>query len=99
MEHLDIAARGVVFDAIFAASDMAAIGATHALQNLGRKIPDDVAIIGFDDIPAAQLVSPALTTVAQFQEQLGRRAAERANRPAGASGCSRRQSCPHRESL
>jgi DNA-binding LacI/PurR family transcriptional regulator len=61
----DLLSRNVAFDAIFAASDMAAIGAMHALQNLGRKIPDDVAIIGFDDIPAAGLSSPPLSTMRQ----------------------------------
>ncbi|MBV8907966.1 MAG: LacI family DNA-binding transcriptional regulator [Sphingomonas sp.] len=57
--------RGVPFDAIFAASDVAAIGAMHALQHAGRTIPDDVAIVGFDDIPAASLASPPLTTITQ----------------------------------
>jgi len=57
--------RGVEFDAIFAASDVAAIGAVHALQHAGRTVPDQVAIVGFDDIPAACLASPALTTITQ----------------------------------
>ena len=63
--------RGVEFDAIFAASDVAAIGAMHALQKLGRSIPDEVAIVGFDDIPAASLSSPPLTTVTQDARQAG----------------------------
>lgn len=63
--------RGVAFDAIFAASDVAAIGAMHALQSAGRKIPDEVAIIGFDDIPAANLSSPRLTTVDQDAKRAG----------------------------
>jgi DNA-binding LacI/PurR family transcriptional regulator len=57
--------RDVEFDAIFAASDVTAIGAMHALQKLGRAIPQDVAIVGFDDIPAASLSSPPLSTVTQ----------------------------------
>ena len=57
--------RGVAFDAIFAASDVTAIGAMHALQKLGRAIPQEVAIVGFDDIPAASLSSPPLSTVTQ----------------------------------
>lgn len=57
--------RGVPFDAVFAASDVAAIGAMHALQKLGRDIPGEVAIVGFDDIPAASLSSPPLSTVRQ----------------------------------
>jgi DNA-binding LacI/PurR family transcriptional regulator len=63
--------RGVEFDAIFAASDVAAIGAMHALQSLGRTIPDEVAIVGFDDIPAASLSTPRLTTVDQDARRAG----------------------------
>ena len=63
--------RGVEFDAIFAASDVAAIGAMHALQNAGRTIPQEVAIVGFDDIPAASLSSPRLTTVDQDARRAG----------------------------
>lgn len=63
--------RGVEFDAIFAASDMAAIGAIHALKNSGRVIPEDVAIVGFDDIAAAALSSPPLTTVRQDARRAG----------------------------
>jgi len=55
---------GADFDAIFAASDVAAIGAMHALQQAGRGVPE-VAVVGFDDIPAASLASPPLTTVCQ----------------------------------
>jgi DNA-binding LacI/PurR family transcriptional regulator len=58
-------ARGAPFDAIFAASDLIAIGAIRALEVHGRSIPGDVAIIGFDDIPAASLAHPPLTTVQQ----------------------------------
>ena len=62
---LELAARNVAFDAVFAASDVAAIGAMHALQQAGRSVPADVAIVGFDDIAAASLSSPPLTTVRQ----------------------------------
>jgi DNA-binding LacI/PurR family transcriptional regulator len=58
-------AGGMDFDAIFAASDVAAIGAMHALQEAGRSVPADVVVVGFDDIPAASLASPPLTTVTQ----------------------------------
>lgn len=57
--------RDVAFDAVFAACDVAAIGAMHALQRLGRSIPGEVAVVGFDDIPAAKLASPPLSTVRQ----------------------------------
>jgi DNA-binding LacI/PurR family transcriptional regulator len=67
----ELIGRGVKFDAIFAASDVAAIGAMHALQNMGRSVPGDVAIVGFDDIPAASLSSPPLTTVTQDARRAG----------------------------
>jgi DNA-binding LacI/PurR family transcriptional regulator len=61
----ELIGRGTAFDAIFAASDVAAIGAMHALHDMGRRVPDDVAIVGFDDLPAASLSSPPLTSVTQ----------------------------------
>jgi DNA-binding LacI/PurR family transcriptional regulator len=64
-------ARGIEFVAVFAASDVAAIGAMHALQDAGRRIPDDVAIVGFDDLSAASLSSPPLTTVTQDAHRAG----------------------------
>ena len=67
----DLLQRGVEFDAIFAASDVAAIGAMHALQKVGRVVPDEIAVVGFDDIPAARLSSPALTTVRQDPRRAG----------------------------
>ncbi|MDP4575891.1 substrate-binding domain-containing protein [Qipengyuania sp. G39] len=58
-------ASGKAFDAIFAASDLIAIGAMRALAEAGRSVPGDVAVVGFDDIPAASLTTPPLTTVMQ----------------------------------
>ncbi len=58
-------ARGAQFDAIFAASDLIAIGAMRALGAAGRTVPDDLAIVGFDDLPAACLTNPPLTTMVQ----------------------------------
>lgn len=56
---------GVPFDAIFAGSDLIAIGAMRALAQAGLRVPEDVAIVGFDDIPAASMTSPPLTTMVQ----------------------------------
>ncbi|HEV2594405.1 MAG TPA: LacI family DNA-binding transcriptional regulator [Sphingomicrobium sp.] len=62
-------AREAEFDGVFAACDISAIGVMHALHAIGRHVPDDVAVVGFDDIPAALLSSPPLTTVAQDPHQ------------------------------
>lgn len=62
--------------AVFAANDVMAMGALTALREAGLNVPDDVALVGFDDTPSTRLVTPPLTTVTQFQERLGRRAAE-----------------------
>ncbi|WP_028117318.1 LacI family DNA-binding transcriptional regulator [Ferrimonas senticii] len=53
------------FDAIFAASDLIAIGAMQGIKERGLKIPADIAVVGFDDIQVAQFTSPPLTTVRQ----------------------------------
>ena len=58
--------------AIFASNDVMAMGAMDAAHNRGLRIPDDVSILGFDDIPQAQNVRPALTTVRQPLEKMGR---------------------------
>src|SRR5690606_31463777 len=57
--------RGVNFDAVFGASDLIAIGAIQALEDSGLIVPDDVAVVGFDDIPTASYTHPPLTTVQQ----------------------------------
>lgn len=64
-------------DAVFAASDLMALGALHALRRAGRRVPDDVAVIGFDDLPMAAYTEPPLTTVHQPVEELGAIAARR----------------------
>jgi len=62
--------------AVFVAGDEMAIGAMHALNDAGVSIPGDMAVIGFDDIEAASLVRPALTTIAQDPIALGAAAVE-----------------------
>jgi DNA-binding LacI/PurR family transcriptional regulator len=60
-------------DAVFVASDLMAAGALHALHRTGRRVPDDVAVVGFDDSPLAQHTDPKLTTVRQPVEEMGSR--------------------------
>lgn len=63
-------------EAIFAASDMLAIGVLQAARDLNRSVPADVAVVGYDDFNAASLVSPALTTIRMPAYELGFKAAE-----------------------
>lgn len=63
--------------AVFAANDLLAMGALIAIRDSGLRIPEDIAVVGFDDIPTARLVRPTLTTVAQFPSTFGKRAATR----------------------
>jgi LacI family transcriptional regulator len=58
-------------DAVFAASDMSALGAMRAIRDLGLSVPGDVAIVGYDDILFASLSTPTLTTIRQDKGQLG----------------------------
>ena len=67
----ELQARGVEFDAIVAASDLIAIGALRALQERGIDVPRQVSVVGFDDIPAASLTNPPLTTVMQDTRRAG----------------------------
>ena len=62
-------------DAVFAANDLMAFGAMHALRDAHRRVPEDVAVVGFDDLPAAALTHPRLTTVHQPLYEMGRTAA------------------------
>ena len=61
--------------AVFAGNDLMAFGAMAAVRDAQLRIPQDIAIVGFDDIPAARMVHPPLTTIAQFQDALGSKAA------------------------
>lgn len=72
--------KGIEMDAIFAGDDDAAIGAMRALKLAGRLVPEDVAVVGFDDIPFARYLSPALTTVRAPIEEVGREAVRQLTR-------------------
>jgi DNA-binding LacI/PurR family transcriptional regulator len=63
--------RAGALDAVFAASDLTALGALSALRDGGRAVPGDVAVVGFDDVREARLTTPALTTIRQPIDQLG----------------------------
>lgn len=69
--------KRVAFDAVFTGDDDAAIGALKALHKYGYRIPEDVAVIGFDDLGFAPFLNPPLTTVRAPTESVGRIAAER----------------------
>jgi DNA-binding LacI/PurR family transcriptional regulator len=63
-------------DGVFAASDLTALGVVRALAANGRRVPDDVAVVGFDDIGEAAAASPALTTIRQPIAEIGRTMAD-----------------------
>jgi LacI family transcriptional regulator len=65
-------ARNKPFTALFAYNDISAIGAILALQEQGRRVPQDVSVMGFDDIPSAAFNTPTLTTVRQPLARMGR---------------------------
>ncbi|MCQ4088309.1 LacI family DNA-binding transcriptional regulator [Saccharibacillus sp. JS10] len=63
-------------DGVIASNDMAAIAVLHEALRLGKKVPEDIQIIGFDDIPLSELVSPSLSTIRQPAYDMGKQAAE-----------------------
>ncbi|MFC7404244.1 LacI family DNA-binding transcriptional regulator [Georgenia alba] len=63
-------------DAVFALNDVLALGAVRALDDAGRRVPDDVAVAGFDDIREAAFVRPRLTTVNPARREIARRAVD-----------------------
>ncbi|MCF7754512.1 LacI family transcriptional regulator [Paenibacillus xylanexedens] len=62
-------------DGVIASNDIAAMAVLHEASRIGRKVPDDVQVIGFDDIPMSRLLSPALSTIHQPAYEMGREAA------------------------
>jgi LacI family transcriptional regulator len=74
---LELVTGSIKPDAIFAANDMMAVGCLLALRETGLRVPEDVAVAGFDDIPLARLIDPPLTTARIRISELGRSALER----------------------
>ena len=63
--------------AVFSSNDQMALGVLHAARRMGRTVPEELAVVGFDDIPEAAYFAPPLTTVRQDFAELGRRAVAR----------------------
>ena len=72
----ELLARKQPFTALFAYNDISAIGATWALREAGLRVPQDVSVVGFDDIPGAAYANPGLTTVRQPLLRMGEIAAQ-----------------------
>ena len=89
--------RGIDFDAIFCRDDLLALGALHALSQLGRRVPEDVAVIGWDDLTIAEHLTPPLSSIAPDKEEIARRSIrlllERIN---GYHGPGRHEIAPYR---
>ena len=68
--------RAPEITAVFSQNDRMAIGAIHALRERGRTVPEDVAMVGYDDIPGAAFCHPPLTTMRQPMREVGARAAQ-----------------------
>ena len=71
----ELLSRNRAFTALFAFNDNSAIAAISALQDAGLRVPENVSVIGFDDIPLASYSNPALTTVRQPLQKMGEIAA------------------------
>ena len=67
---------GATFDGLFAVNDETAIGAMKALKEAGKRIPQDVAVIGFGDNPICEIVEPALSSIRQPGFEMGQIAAQ-----------------------
>ncbi|MFD7502922.1 LacI family DNA-binding transcriptional regulator [Streptomyces sp. NPDC059850] len=79
----ELLAREPELDAVFVASDLMGLGVLRALRQAGRRVPEDVAVVGFDDVQAARYADPPLTTVRQPIAEIGRRLARQLLRLAG----------------
>jgi len=77
LSHFLSDGRRIEFDAVFAGDDDAAIGVIDALRENSYRVPEDIAVVGFDDLPLSAFLSPPLTTVRAPTETVGRIAAEK----------------------
>ncbi len=82
----DLLVRAPDLDGVFCANDLMATGALRALQAAGRRVPDDVAVVGFEDAPIAASTTPPLTTIHQSPEEMGRAMVELLLEATGTSG-------------
>src|SRR5262249_10311137 len=73
---IDLLEHGPHLTAVFVLNDLMALGVLEAARASGRRVPADISVIGFDDIPFAALTNPPLTTVGQPIRQLGEQAAD-----------------------
>jgi DNA-binding LacI/PurR family transcriptional regulator len=89
----DLLRRHPDLDGIAVASDLMAAGALRVLADTGRRVPDDVAVVGYDDLGVAERTSPPLTTVRQSTDEMAERATrlllEQLDGTAGGSGSMR----------
>jgi DNA-binding LacI/PurR family transcriptional regulator len=79
-------------DGVFVANDLMAVGALRALRDAGRRVPEEVAVVGFDDSPVSRVTDPPLSTVRQPVEELGREMAEMLVRLISGAGDQARES-------
>jgi LacI family transcriptional regulator len=71
-----ILAGAAPFTALFAFNDISAIGAIRAIREAGRRVPEDISVVGFDDVPSAAFQNPALTTIRQPLRDMGKLAVQ-----------------------
>ena len=67
----ELLGRDVAFTAVFAFNDISAIGAVRAIREAGLRVPEDISVVGFDDVPSAAFQNPALTTIRQPLQEMG----------------------------
>jgi LacI family transcriptional regulator len=70
-QTIELIKSKIPFSAIFAANDQTAYGAIKALTDNGLRVPEDVSVVGFDDLETSQYFTPALTTLRQPNEEIG----------------------------